>query len=271
MAIDFEKKRHVAKVGLNNPKNLNAITTDLCMELCDVWDTCQNDPDIRVVVVYSALEKIFCSGMDINDTIPLLTCERSPSNDKEKYLFDPSTEFAGFSKALLKRRTLYKPVIAAINGRCFTAGFELSQACDLRMGTADSTYMAKESQLGLLPMSGGNIFLPTLIGSGRALEMNLTGDPYPASTMLNWGFLNRVAPDKSILLRDAQDFAEKLASNGPMALQRMVELNRAQRGLTLNDALSKEVELALPVYKSDAPKEGFKAMQEKRKPKFKSY
>ena len=270
MGIDFVQEGSIAKVGINVPETLNALSSDLLVELCHIWDKCQNNEEIRVVIIYSALDKIFCSGLDINDSIPLFTGQRPLLTENEKYLYDEASEFAGFSKALLKKRTLFKPIIAAINGWCITGGFELSQACDIRLGTEDSKYMAKETQLGIQPMSGGNIHLPLIIGNGRAMEMNLTGDAYPARTMFEWGFLNKISSDKENLMKDAMDFANKLAANGPMSQRGIVQLNREQRGLTLNEAYKKEVEIALPVFKGSDPDEGIQAMKERRTPNYKN-
>lgn len=270
MGIDFTKEGNIAKVGLNVPATNNALSTDVLVELCEIWDECKNDETIRVVIVYSALKKMFCSGMDINDSIPLLTGVRPLVTDKEKFLYDEATEFAGLGKALLKKRDLYKPVIAAINGWCLTGGFELAQACDLRMATVDAKFMAKETQLGIQPMGGGNINLPYIIGHGRAMEMNLTGDAYPASTMLEWGFLNKISPDQETLMMDAMALAEKLANNGPKSQRGIVQLNKLSRGLVLDEAYTKEFEIALPVFKSNDPIEGIQAMKEKRKPKYKN-
>jgi len=270
MGIDYKKEGHIGMVGLNVPESYNALSTKLLCDLCDIWDECQRDDEVRVVIVYSSLPKMFCAGMDVNDSIPLLTGKRPLATDQEKFLYDEATEFAGFSKALLKKRTLIKPIIAAINGLCLTGGFEMASACDIRMGTADSKYQAKETQLGIQPMSGGNINLPLIIGNGRAMEMNLTGDAYPAQTMLEWGYLNKISPDKETLMKDAIEFANKLAANGPMSQRGIVKLNKDQRGLTLVEAYKREVEIALPVFRGGDPDEGIQAMRDKRKPNYKN-
>ncbi len=270
MGIDFEKAGPVAKVGINSPETKNALANDLMFELGKVWDLCEQDDEIRVVVLYSGLKDIFCSGMDIKDSIPVFTGQRPPATENEKYLYDDSNNFAGLAKAMLKTRTMYKPIIAAINGLCLTGGFEMAQACDLRIGTADSKYSAKETQLGIQPMSGGNINLPYLIGHGRAMEMNLTGDVYPASTMLEWGFLNRLYPDKETMMQEAMKLAEKLAANGPMSQRGICRLNKESRGLPHEQAYAKEIEIALPVFRGGDPVEGISAMFEKRKPNYKN-
>lgn len=270
MSIDFEKVGPVAKVGINFPETKNALANDMMIELGGVWEICEKDDEIRVVILYSGLDDIFCSGMDIKDSIPVLNGQRPPVTENEKYLYDESNNFAGFAKVMLKTRTLYKPIIAAINGYCLTGGFEMAQACDLRIGTADSKYMAKETQLGIQPMSGGNINLPYLIGHGRAMEMNLTGDAYPASTMLEWGFLNKVCPDKETMMQEAMRLAERLAANGPMSQRGICRLNKESRGIPLEEAYAKEIEISLPVFRGGDPVEGIKAMYEKRKPNFSS-
>jgi enoyl-CoA hydratase len=268
MGIEFAKEGHIARVGINVPETKNALSTDMLVDLYNVWAECQSDENIRSVLVYSVLPDIFCSGMDIRDSIPLLTGRRPLSTDNEKFLYSDESNLTGFSKALLKVRDLVKPVIAAINGYCITGGFELAMGSDLRIATEDAKFQMRETRLGIQPMSGGNIFLPAIVGDTRALEILLTGDAYPASKMLEWGFLNKVVPTKKELMEEALALAEKLAGNGPKSQRGIVKLNRLARGLTLEDAFRLEIEIALPVFRSNDPVEGINAQKEKRKANF---
>jgi enoyl-CoA hydratase len=240
----------------------------MLMDLCNIWDECQNDDRVRVVVVYSALPDIFCAGMDIKTSIPLLTGTKQPSTETEEYLFSEKEKFIGFSKALLKVKDLDRPVIAAINGWCLTGGFELAMGCELRIATEDAKFQMRETTLGIMPMSGSNIFLPLQVGSARALEILLTGNVFTAAKLLEWGFLNKIVQGKEQLLEEAMSLAEKIASNGPKSIRGMVKLHRQIYGLTLQEAFSREIAFAMPVFKSEEPVEGFKAQKERRTPNF---
>jgi len=268
MGLEFTKEGHVAKVGLNVPETKNALSSDLLTELCHAWDECQKDDVIRSVVVYSSLPDVFCSGMDMMDTLPLLTGRRPHGNPVEKFLFSEEDGFAGYSKALLKKRDLIKPVIAAINGWCLTSGFELTMGADLRIASDDAKFQMRGTRLGIQAIGGANIFLPAIVGNTRALEILLTGSVYSASKLLEWGFLNKIVPTREYLMEEAMGLAERLASFGPRSQQGMIRLNRMAMGLSFEEALKLEFEIALPVLRSNDVVEGIRAQREKREAKF---
>ena len=268
MGLEFTKEGHVAKVGLNVPETKNALSTYLLLELYEAWDECRKDDVIRSVVLYSELPDVFCSGMDMADTLPLMTGQRLPCNDAEKFLFSPEDGFAGYGGALLRNRNLSKPVIAAINGWCLTSGFEMTMGADLRIASSDAKFQMRGTKLGLQAIGGANIYLPAIVGNTRALEILLTGDVYSASKMLSWGFLNKVVPVGEYLMEEAMALAEQLAASGPRSQQGIIKVNRLKQGLSLEAALHLEFETAFPVLRSSDPIEVIKAQKEKRKPAF---
>jgi enoyl-CoA hydratase len=268
MGLEFTKEGHVAKVGLNVPETKNALSSYLLLELCEAWDECRKDDIIRSVVLYSALPDVFCSGMDMADTLPLLTGQRLPHNNAEKFLFSAEDGFAGYGQALLRNRNLSKPVIAAINGWCLTSGFEMTMGADLRIASSDAKFQMRGTKLGIQAIGGANIYLPAIVGNTRALEILLTADVYSANKMLSWGFLNKVVPVGEYLMEEAMGLAEMLAGFGPKSQRGIIECNRLSRGLSLEEALQLELEIALPVLRSNDPIEGIRAQKEKRKANF---
>ena len=148
MGLEFAKEGHVATVGLDVPETKNALSSGLLMELCHVWDECRNDDQIRSVVLYSSLPDVFCSGMDLTDSLPMLTGQKPLRTDEEIFLFSEENGFAGYSKALLRKRDLMKPVIAAINGWCLTSGFEMTMGADLRLASEDAKFQMRGTKLG---------------------------------------------------------------------------------------------------------------------------
>lgn len=267
MGLEFAREGQVAKVALNVPETKNALSTGLLMELCCVWDECQNNDQIRSVVLCSALPDVFCSGLDLTDTIPILTAQRPLYSEIEKFLFNPENGFSGFSKALLRKRDLMKPVIAAVNGWCLTSGFEMTMGTDLRIASKDAKFQMRGTKLGIQAMGGANIYLPAIVGNTRALEILLTGGVYTADTLLAWGFLNKVIPGE-YLMEEAMGLAERLAGFGPRSQHGIIKVNRHAQGLTLEKALQLEFETALPILRSSESVEGIKAHQEKREPHF---
>jgi enoyl-CoA hydratase len=265
MGLEFEKDGHIVKVGLNIPETLNALGPDILYDLYKIWEECQEDDTVRVVILYSALPQIFCSGMDLNTAIPVLTAARKPETEGEKWLISDDN---AVGKAMLKYKDLDRPVIAAINGYCLTGGFEMTMGCELRVAAEDAVFQMRETTLGIMPIGGSNVFLPTQVGTTRALEILLTGNNFSASTLYEWGFLNRVVPREK-LMDEAMSLAERIASNGPLSVRSMVKLSRQIKELSFEAAMKREIETGFPVFMSDQAREGIRAQKEKRKPVFK--
>ncbi|MEA2102626.1 MAG: enoyl-CoA hydratase/isomerase family protein [Thermodesulfobacteriota bacterium] len=261
----YEKHGHVATVGLNRPKQLNALDPQILLDLHRTWKDINDDSTIRAVVLYSAHPDIFCSGMDLKTAIPVLTLARKPETEAEKWLV--SGFGAEVGEAMLKFNFVKKPVIAAINGLCLTGGFEMVMGADLRVASQDAVFQMREASLGIMPIGGGNIFLPRIIGPSRALEVLLTADKFKASTMNEWGFLNRLVNAEN-LMDTAMGLAEKIASNGPLATQGIIECARQTQQSDLKEAFRREVEIGAPIFGSKDAREGVMAQREKRKPEF---
>lgn len=262
--IVFKKEGHIAKVGLNKPETKNALDPETLLELQKAWEECQADDSIRVVVFYSELPEIFCSGMDIKKSIPFMLGTRKPETEAEKWL---AADFFNVSKAMLKIKDLDRPIIAAINGYCLTGGWEMAMGCELRIASEDAVFQMRETKLGLMPAGGSNVFLPAQIGSTRALEILLTGEDYTAKTLYEWGFLNKVVP-RDKLMDEAMGLARKIAENGPRSIRAMVKCARDIQGKPLKEALGIEMALAGKALLHEDAKEGFLAQKEGRKPNF---
>jgi len=268
MNLIYEKVGHIAKVGLNRPQQLNALDPGILLELHKTWQDVNADSGIRVVVLYSALPSIFCSGMDLKTAIPILTGARKPENEAEEWL-NSGWDGPGMGEAMLKISFVNKPIIAAIHGYCLTGGFEMVMGADLRVASPDAVFQMREASLGIMPTGGGNIFLPRHVGTCRALEILLTAGNFDGKTMYEWGFLNRLV-EKERLMDTALELAEKIASNGPLATQGIIRLSREMRMRELKEMFTREVEIGMPIFSSEDAREGVRAQKEKRKPDFKA-
>jgi enoyl-CoA hydratase/carnithine racemase len=118
------------------------------------------------------------------------------------------------------------PTVCAVQGLCLAAGLELALACDLIWASEDCNLGLVEAVIGATPFGGGTQRLTARAGAGRALEAVLTGRPYPAATMLEWGVVNRIVPGAELEAK-TRAFAERLAA-GPTiahaATKRMVRI-----------------------------------------------
>jgi len=158
------------------------------------------------------------------------------------------------------------PVIAAVNGACLGAGFELALACDMRVAAASATFGLPEVRVGV-PSVIQAALLPPMIGPGRAAEMLLTGAPVTAAQALDWGLVNRVVPDDR--LRSAADeLVAAILESGPEAIRLQKELIVRWRQTDLPTAVRYGINAFAAAYATAEPREGMTAYLDKRSPRF---
>ncbi len=264
MVLTYEKHEGIAKVGLNRPEALNALDPNLLKALQNAWDDIAADDSIRAAVLYSELDSIFCSGMDLKTVIPIWTGARPPANENEQWLTqNPQALFT----SMLRQRTFDKPVISAVHGLCLTGGFEMVMGTDLRIASEDAVFQMREATYGIMPVGGSNVYLPRQIPLAAAKEILCLGQKIPASRLYEWGFLNAVVP-KEKLMDEAMKMAQRICDNGPLAVQGILRCIREGAGMNFDQAMNRELEIGMPVFSSADAREGIKAFKEKRKAQF---
>ena len=260
----FEKRDGVAWITFNRPEAKNAISPEAFCRLADAWHAVRDDDDIRCAVLTGAGRETFTSGGDLKRLLPLWTGAREAEDEwDERLLGDPGISFV----ALLKTFELHKPLIAAVNGRALAGGTELMLNADIRIAVPHAEFGLTEVKRALVPGGGSMVRLPRQIGWARAMELLLTGDAIPASRALDWGLVNRVV-DPDALVPTAEDFAAKLAANGPLALAAIKRTALQTSGIPLADAFAIEAQEAGAVMQSEDAREGPRAFAEKRPPRY---
>lgn len=134
------------------------------------------------------------------------------------------------------------PTVAAVQGLCLAAGLEVAMSCDLIWAAEGTQLGLVEAVIGATPFGGGTQRLVVRAGAGRAAEAVLTGRPYPAETMLDWGVVNRIVPAAD-LHEKARAFAQRLAAGPTLAhaaTKRMIQLT-VDEGVDAADAALPEV------------------------------
>jgi len=162
-----------------------------------------------------------------------------------------------------------KPVIAAINGYAFGGGCELALACHVRLASENAVFGLPEVSLGIIPGYGGTQRLPRLIGTGRALEIILSGRRVKADEAERIGLVNRVVPREQ-LLEEVVKLAEAMLKNGPLAVAAALEAVRRGLQLPQDAGLRLESSLFGILTASEDMHEGLKAFLEKRPPRFRN-
>ncbi len=252
--VSIERRDAVALVTIDNPP-MNALSSALLDELEAEIDALDADDAVRVVVLRGAGERAFVAGADIKE-FPALRESASEGGSAR-----------GIQKLGHRMDAARTPFVAAIRGFCLGGGLELAMCCDVRVCADDATLGQPEIKLGLIPGGGGTQRLPRLVGAGRAMFLNLTGDFVDAETAYAWGLVEKVVP-----VAELEDvtlaIAGRIASQSPHAVGVLRELARTTRDLPLEEGLRREAEGFARCLRSEDGAEGVAAFIEKRAPTF---
>jgi len=260
----FEQREHVAILTINRPEARNAVSPEVAVRLADAWQQVESDADIRVAIITGAGGKSFCAGADLARLIPLTTGARQPEDEWDhRVREDPKLT----DRALLRTYDPGKPVIAAVSGFAIAGGMEMLQATDLRVASEDARFGLQEPKWGLFPLSGSTVRLPRQVPYAIAMEILLTGGLIDARRALEIGLVNRVVP-KERVMDTALELAGAIADNGPVAVRAIRRSVKACLGRPEQEALALELQIGIPVYRTEDAREGPRAFKEKRKPKF---
>jgi enoyl-CoA hydratase/carnithine racemase len=160
------------------------------------------------------------------------------------------------------------PVIAAVNGAAYAGGLELLLHCDFAYASKSAKFALTEVSLGIMPGGGGTQTLPRAIGERRAKELILAARPFSAEEALDWGVVNKLC-DAGEVLRETLATASRISSNAPLSVRQAKHAIRLGLQMELASAMRFEIELYNRLVGTEDRKEGIRAFNEKRKPKFK--
>lgn len=177
----------IAIIRIDRPHVRNAIDSATAQRLHDEIAAFEADPATKIAILYGD-EQAFCSGADLN---------RLPDLRDDGPL-GPT------------RRTIAKPVIAAIEGWCVGGGLELAAMCDLRVASDTARFGFFDRRQGVPLVDGGTVRLPRIVGLGRALDLILTGREFDVTEAHSIGLVNRVVP-AGTALHAAVELAEQIA------------------------------------------------------------
>jgi enoyl-CoA hydratase len=253
--VSTEQDGAVAIVTIDHPP-VNALSAELLEELEAELERLDEDESVRSIVLRGGGERAFVAGADISE-FPALR----EAADQERGSARGIQRLGGHMDAA------DTPFVAAIQGFCLGGGLELAMCCDIRVAAEDAQLGQPEIKLGLIPGGGGTQRLPRLVGLGRALLLNLTGDFVDGHTAYEWGLVERVVPREDVL-ETALSIARTIAERSPHAVSVLRELARTCRDLPLEEGLRREAEGFRRCLASEDGLEGVTAFLEKREPRF---
>ena len=208
----FEKTDHVAKITLNRPDKMNALSGQLLSELSDAFDAVNGDDDVSVLIITGA-GRAFSAGFDI-----------SPGGSRSEI---PSTARwdAGHQPAriIMKLWQIRQPTIAAVNGHALAAGNVLAMSADIVIASESATF--GEPEIRHVAHSPA-IMLPYMAPFRHLSWFYYTGDTIDARTAERWNIVNKVVPPAD-LQDEAWSAAERIAKVPPFAVQMMKRSIRA--------------------------------------------
>ena len=238
MSVRIEYDGPVTTVVIDRPEARNAVDGPTATALADAFRAFDADPDQWVAVLTGA-GGTFCAGAD-------LKAIGTPSGNQVHPVEDGADGPMGPT-----RMRLGKPVIAAVEGHAVAGGLELATWCDLRVAAEDATFGVFCRRWGVPLIDGGTVRLPRLIGTGRALDLILTGRAVGAAEAHAMGLVDRVVPPG-----EARAAAEALAHELAALPQDCLRNDRLsvleQDGLSEDEALRVELEHGMRSLSADA-------------------
>ncbi len=216
----------VGTITLNRPREMNALSKNLCEELSTVMAELKDDQKVNAVIITGGSE-IFSAGIDIAELIGLSPVEY-------KTYFEPVIDY------YLSIYDFPKPMIAAVMGIALGGGFNLALACDFIIASETAIFAHPEVKFGLNP-----IFDPLWrrVGIAKAKQIAMTGEPIGAVEAERIGLVNKVLPPDRVM-DEACDLAGKLAHKSPKVLSMIKRISDLVPRLDRHSAIEYEVELS---------------------------
>jgi 2-(1,2-epoxy-1,2-dihydrophenyl)acetyl-CoA isomerase len=248
----------VAILRLNHPEVMNAVSMDMLGGLAEALDAVDElKSEVRCLVLTGA-GRAFCTGANLQGRN-----QQTPGKSNAGAALE-----TGFHPFLRRLRNLHCPIVTAVNGPAAGAGMSFALMGDMILAARSAYFLQAFRRIGLVPDCGSTWLLPRLIGKARSIELSLMGDRLPAEKALEWGLINRVYDDGS-LMDEALKLAHDLAGGPTVALSLIRKLYWDSPDNSFEDQLNLEFESQRRAGATEDFKEGVTAFLEKRPANFK--
>ena len=254
MSVDLTIEGPVAKIVLNRPEKLNALTHEMRAQLRDYTQQLRFDENVRCIIV-TGEGRAFCTGADVG------RMQRGGLRAEREKMQGGSHQFL---------RTLHateKPVIAAVRGPTVGIGWSIALACDLIVASETARFSQVFRRIGLAPDGGAIWLLTRRIGLARAKELVFTARFVEAAEALSLGLVNYVVPDGELMAK-AEALAADLASGPTFAFGMAKKLFHMASGPSYEDFLDYEAFVQPQLDQTEDHREGVAAFREKRTAEF---
>lgn len=241
----------IATLTLNRPKQFNAISAAMLVELQARLDEIAVDQSVRAVVIAGA-GSAFCPGHDLKEML---------ANRKQEFLDEL---FGTCCNVMMTLVRIPQPVIARVHGIATAAGCQIVAGCDLAVASTEAKFATSGINFGLFCATPG-VPVSRNLSRKRSFEMLLTGEFIDAQTALQWGLVNRVVPSEKLdetVLAFANAIIEKppaVVAAGKKFFYEQIEMGMAQAYKLASRVIADNM-------MGEDAAEGVGAFVEKRKP-----
>ncbi len=207
--VSIDITDHIAQVTLTRPDKMNAVDPQMAEAIVTAGQDLMA-ADIRAVVL-SGAGKSFCAGLDV------MSFAQLAAGDPEALVM-PRThgDTNLFQEVAMVWRRLPVPVIAALHGAVYGAGFQLALGADIRIAASDTKLAIMEMKWGLIPDMGGMVLLPRLARSDVIRRMIYSAQPIAAENACDWGLVTELSDDPNA---KALEIAQEIAGKSPSAIR----------------------------------------------------
>jgi 2-(1,2-epoxy-1,2-dihydrophenyl)acetyl-CoA isomerase len=255
-SLIFEVKDGVGLIRLNRPDDGNIINLEMAREMLDVALRCDEDPEVRAVVL-TGNGKMFCAGGDLKAF--------AAQGERISHYLKEVTQV--FHAVISRFNWMNAPVVGAINGTAAGGGFSLALTTDIAIAAESAKFTMAYTKIGLALDGGSSYFLARLVGLRRAKEMALLNPVLSARQALEWGLINQVVPDDQVLPA-ALEIARHLAKGPTLAFGAAKRLILSGATESLESQMEKESRAIAAMAGTVDGREGVAAFIGKRIPKF---
>lgn len=254
--ISLERAENgIAQLSLNREVGKNSLSKDMIEEINQAVAQVRGDSSVRVLLVKSGVNKVFCAGADLKERLTM------SNSDVEAFVDKLRNSFQGVA-------TLPIPTIAVIEGAALGGGLELALACDMRIVGARATLGLPETSLAIIPGAGGTQRLSRVIGIAKAKELIFTSARLNGEEAAALGLVNQCVQADNALIT-AEGIALKIVQNGPIGVRMAKAAIDGGFDVSLEEGLGVEKKCYAQVVNTEDRMEGINAFVEKRKSVYK--
>lgn len=239
--LDIQIDNGVATLTMNRPDARNALSDEMKSLFAQAVPSLAADPQVHALVLTGA-NAVFCAGGDLRGMLaarPTMTVERGRARMRDVQPW------------IRQLAELDKPLIAAVHGPAYGAGFSLALLADIVLATPQARFCMSFMRVGLVPDFAALYSLPRVVGVQRAKELMMTAREVAADEALQLGLVMELQPQEQLLAR-AQALGRSFAGASPLAFSLLKRELGMALATDLATTLNNEADHQALCFQSDA-------------------